>query len=198
MPRALTRPIPADEPRRVAATPTKAFSFDEVYAAHAGFVWRVLRRLGVREADLADVAQEVFLVVHRRLGDFDGACAVQTWLFAICQRAASGYRRRAHRRHETLAAETPEVSLEAGQTDAVAERQARALLDRALDALDDEQRAVFVLFELEQLPMTEVAAMAGCPLKTAYSRLYAARARVNEAVERATRSARDERKGGAR
>lgn len=196
MSRALTAPLPAHEaPAAATSEPKpKAFAFDDVYAAHGAFVWRVLRRLGVHEADVADVAQEVFLVVHRRLGSFDGACAVQTWLFAICQRTASGYRRRAHRKHETLAAETPEVASEPGQADAVAERQARALLDRALDALDEDQRAVFVLFELEQLAMTEVAAMAGCPLKTAYSRLYAARARVTEAVERAARA----QKGGAR
>jgi RNA polymerase sigma-70 factor (ECF subfamily) len=160
-------------------------SFQQVYSESAPFVWRTLRRLGVREADLEDVCQEAFVVVHRRLGDFDGSAAVRTWLFGICLRVASDYRRRAHIRRETAVSELPEGAQPPEQVEVVARRQARALLDRMLDELDEDKRAVFVLFELEQWPMAEVAQAVGCPVQTAYARLYAARQRVEQAVARA-------------
>ncbi|WP_146210199.1 RNA polymerase sigma factor [Vitiosangium sp. GDMCC 1.1324] len=159
--------------------------FQQVYAESAPFVWRTLRRLGVREADLEDVSQEVFVVVHRRLADFDGSSAVRTWLFGICRRVAADYRKRAHIRRETAVSELPDGAQPPEQVEVVARRQARALLDRILDGLDEDKRAVFVLFELEQWPMSEVAEAVGCPLQTAYARLYAGRQYVQQAVARA-------------
>jgi RNA polymerase sigma-70 factor, ECF subfamily len=159
-------------------------SFQQVYAECAPFVWRTLRRLGVREADLEDVCQEAFVVVHRRLPEFDGGASLRTWLFGICRRVASDYRRRAHIRRETAVSEVPEGTLPPEQVEVVARRQARAVLERILEELDEDKRAVFVLFELEQWPMVEVAQAVGCPPQTAYARLYAARERVKEAVAR--------------
>jgi len=149
--------------------------FQDVYARHAAFVWRTLRRLGVREADVEDVAQETFVVVHRKLSEFNGLSSIKTWVFGICIKMASDYRRRAHIRKEEAVAEVPDTHLAPPQPEAIARTQARALLDRALDELDDDKRATFVLFELEQLPMQEVADTTGVPLQTAYARLYAAR-----------------------
>src|SRR4051794_13567852 len=77
-------------------------NFKEVYDAHFAFVWRSLRRLRVPEASLKDAMQDVFLVVHRRLGEFEGRAKVTTWLFGICLRVAKDYRRRAHVRREVL------------------------------------------------------------------------------------------------
>jgi RNA polymerase sigma-70 factor (ECF subfamily) len=159
--------------------------FPPLYQENAAFVWRSLRRLGVREADLPDAAQEVFLVVHRRLHEYDGASPVRTWLFAIAMRCASDHRRRAHVRRETLAAEPPPQSVPADQAEALRRGRARELLQKILDGLDDDKRAVFILFELEQLPMSEVAPMLGVPLQTAYSRLHAARKHVEDAIGRA-------------
>lgn len=170
-------PGPAAAPHAV--TP----SFAEVYAAHAAFVWRVVRRLGVHPADVEDVCQEIFVVVHRKLASFEGRSSVRTWLYGIAARCASDHRRRAHVRHEAAAAEAA-VAVDAGQPAAVAERQARAVLDEILDQLDDARRAVFVLYELEELPMAEVAEAVGCPLQTAYSRLHAARDAVETAMRR--------------
>ncbi len=73
---------------------------------------------------------------------------------------------------------------DSNQEDDAALREARATLDRILDGLDDDKRAVFVLFEIEELPMTEVAMAVGCPLQTAYSRLHAARREVEAAMHR--------------
>src|SRR4051794_34808398 len=76
--------------------------FREVFDTCAPYAWRTLRRLGVGEADVHDVCQEVFVVVHRRLGDFDGTSSLRTWVYGICLRTASQYRRRARHRREEL------------------------------------------------------------------------------------------------
>ena len=159
--------------------------FAQVFAENAPYVWRALRRLGVREADVEDVCQEVFLVVHRRLADFEGRASVRTWLYGICLRAASSYRRRPHRMREEIASTPPEESIPAPQDDDLERKRALARLDVALDELDDDKRAVFVLYELEQLSMAEIAEATGCPLQTAYSRLHVARRLVEASIERA-------------
>lgn len=159
-------------------------TFEEVFAEHAPFVWRALRRLGVREADVEDVAQEVFLVVHRRLGSFRGQSTVRTWVYGICLRVASEHRRRPHVAREQPTDDPPEGAAPAEQDVELDRRRALAWLDGVLDGLDDDKRAVFVLFEIEQIPMVEVAAAAGCPLQTAYARLYAARRHVEAAARR--------------
>ncbi|MBX3193413.1 MAG: RNA polymerase sigma factor [Labilithrix sp.] len=162
----------------------------EIFREHAPFVWRGLRRLGVPEADVEDVCQEVFVVVHRKLGDFEGRSSLKTWIYGICARTASDYRRSGRVRREIVTDAPPEAVQEGGaQYDAVALRQARATLDRILDQLDDDKRSVFVLYEIEELTMAEVAEALGCPLQTAYSRLHAARKIVEAAVAKAQASA---------
>ncbi len=157
---------------------------ETVYLEHVAVVWRFLRSMGVRESDVEDVCQEVFVVVHRNLAGFDGRNPLSTWLYAICFRTASSYRRKASFRRELVTDELPEPPQEPEQTEAVARQQARRLLARVLDELDEEKRAVFVLYEIEEQPMAEVAAALGCPLQTAYSRLHAARHHVEAATKR--------------
>ncbi|MFO0557700.1 MAG: sigma-70 family RNA polymerase sigma factor [Polyangiales bacterium] len=154
-------------------------SFDDVYRAHLDDVWRMLFALGVREADLADACQEVFVVVLRRFNEFDGGAKVTTWLYAIALRVAASFRRRAHVRREELVerdtrdehpetdAQTPEQLLD--------ERRALARIRDALATLDDARRSVFVLFELQELTLRETAEALEIPLQTAYSRLLSAR-----------------------
>jgi RNA polymerase sigma-70 factor (ECF subfamily) len=160
-------------------------SFAEVYRDYATYAWRVLRRLGVRDADLEDVCQELFLVVHKKLPAFARRSSLRTWLYAIAIRCASDYRRRAHvKREEPTRALDDHAPIDAPQPASLANREARALLDQILDTLDEPKRAVFVLYELEELAMAEVAEAVGCPLQTAYSRLHAARAEFEAAVKR--------------
>jgi RNA polymerase sigma-70 factor, ECF subfamily len=160
-------------------------SFAEVYRDYATYSWRVLRRLGVREADVADVCQELFLVVHKKLPGFAHRSSLRTWLYSIAIRCASDYRRRAHvKREQPTNALDDRAPIDAPQPASLAQREARALLDQILDTLDGPKRAVFVLYELEELPMAEVADAIGCPLQTAYSRLHAARAEFEAAVKR--------------
>jgi len=155
-----------------------------VFQEHAPYVWRVLRRLGVQSADIEDVCQDVFMVVHKRLPTFEHQSSVRTWLHGICIRVASDYRRKRRAKPEPneLAGVADDVA--PTQIESLAEQEARELLDRLLDRLDDTKRAVFVLYEIEQVPMHEVAVAVGCPLQTAYSRLHAARREVEEAIAR--------------
>jgi RNA polymerase sigma-70 factor (ECF subfamily) len=152
--------------------------------AHAASLWRALRRMGVREADVEDMCQEVFLVAYRRRNDFEGRSSVRTWLYGIAARVAADYRKRASHRHETQSDSVSEEGAGGQQEETVARQQARAMLDALLDDLDSDKRAVFVLYEIEELSMNEVASALGCPLQTAYSRLHAARARVADGVKR--------------
>lgn len=155
--------------------------FDEVFRACAPLVWRTMRRLGPREADAEDLAQEVFLVIHRRLPAFEGRSKLTTWVYGICVRVAADHRRRAHVRHEAPAL-LPEAPVEADQPERVARREARERLDDALAGLDEDKRVVFVLYEIEELPMAEIAEVTGVPVQTAYARLYAARRLLAEAL----------------
>jgi len=175
---------PASSPApRVGPPSVPRASFEQVFRENLTFAWRALRRLGVGEADVEDVCQEVFLVVHRRLPEFQGRSSVRTWIYGICVRVASEHRRRPHVRRESLG-ETPDRQVPPPQHEALERRRAVELLDRALDGLEEDKRAIFVLYQIEEVPMNEVAEALGCPLQTAYSRLHAARRHV-EAVLRA-------------
>ena len=168
---------PLSQPSEPPPRPDEPLSFEATFREHATFVWRVLRRLGVRDAEVDDVCQEVFLVVHRRLDTFHGGSSVRTWIYGICTRVASEHRRARGRRKEHLSPDDrpPDHHVDASQETDVDRGRALGWLDRALDHLDDDKRAVFVAFEIESTPMIEVAAAVGCPVQTAYARLYAAR-----------------------
>jgi RNA polymerase sigma-70 factor, ECF subfamily len=150
----------------------------EVFDAHAAYILRSLRHLGVAESDIEDVGQEVFVTVHRKLPSFEGRSKLRTWLYGICLRVASDYRRRAHIRRERATADPARDLAEAEERRPDAQIQARAELSALLDELDDDKRAVVVLYELEGFSMKEVAEILDCPLQTAYSRLHAARDRM--------------------
>ncbi len=157
-------------------------TFDEVYAAHVAYVWRVLRTFGVSEAQIEDAVQDAFVVVHRRLPEWEGRAQITTWLFAIARRVASAYRRKrtSAQRTETLEHE-PEGA--ADTFAAMSRAQAAATVVSILEAMDENQRIVFALVELEQLSVPEVARMLDINLNTAYSRLRLARAAFEAAVK---------------
>jgi RNA polymerase sigma-70 factor (ECF subfamily) len=166
-------------PEPASATPP----FAEIFRDHAPRVWRALRRLGIAEADVPDLCQDVFVVVHRKLPEFEGRSTLATWIYGIAVRVAADHRRRAHVRRERAVAEVPEERRSAPQFESLARERARVMLDAALDTLDDDKRAVFVLYEIEQLAMPEIAEALDCPLQTAYSRLYSARKHVRAEIE---------------
>jgi RNA polymerase sigma-70 factor (ECF subfamily) len=171
-------------------------AFDEVYATHVRFVWRVLRGMGIREAGIDDAVQDVFIVVHRRLAEFDGRHALSTWLFAIAYRVACDHRRK-HKRAssiEPLEDDAPHVNGEApSPADSAEHAQRLRALNEALDALDDDKRALIVLAELEEQTVPQIAALTGTSVNTVYTRLRRARIELQAALHKSLAT-----KGGSR
>jgi RNA polymerase sigma-70 factor (ECF subfamily) len=165
-----------------AGVTSPAPTFRDLFDAHAPFVWRALLALGVGDGDVADASQQVFLVLHRKLGQLEPGCSPRTFMYGICLRVAADYRKRKRRRHEHLVADLPEVACRPTQEDRAWQQQSLQRLRVALDELDPGQREVFVLYEIEELPMVEVARAVGRSLQTAYWRLYAARKTVATAL----------------
>ena len=160
-------------------------SFEQLYADHFEFVWRTLVRFGVPESDVADAAQDVFVVVHRRLPEFEPQARVTTWLYSICLHAARDRRRRAHVRREVLGRSVDVADARAGASEQLERKDDFELFEIALQGMNFEQRAVFVLFELEGLRGEDIAVMLALPLGTVYSRLRLARAAFRRGAVRA-------------
>lgn len=168
------------------ATGDDALDVAELHAQHGQFVWKSLARLGVREDDLADVMQDVFLIVHQRKHSFRGDSKVSTWLFGICLRVARKHRQRRARLERRYRDETPDALPDHGvdPEDVVARRQAERTLRRVLDALPVDKRAVFVMFEIDGMACDEIAEVLGVPLGTVYSRLHGARKAFQRSLAR--------------
>jgi len=157
----------------------------EVYEEHGPFVCRSLRHLGAPEADLDDLLQEVFLVVHKRLQDYEEKGRARSWLYSICVRVTHAHRRKTTRSKSLLGKEREgpsEQSAPPSQLEQLQDRESLAFGLRLLEQLPPEQREVFVLYEVEDMKMTEIAQAVGSPLQTVYSRLYKARERIMLAV----------------
>jgi RNA polymerase sigma-70 factor (ECF subfamily) len=151
--------------------------FDQVYETYFPYIWRSAQRLGVPPGQVDDVVQEVFIIVHRKLGDFEGRSALKTWLYGIALRVARVHRLRARRPGEGAGVDAEQVSApDAARPDERAvQSEAVRLVNELLDGLDDDQREVFVLAELEQLTAPEIAEALSMKLNTVYSRLRLAR-----------------------
>ncbi len=159
----------------------------DVYEREADFVWRSLHRLGVHERDLPDVMHEAFVVVHRQRAQFDPSRSLRSWLFGICAGLARNYRRRAFRRYESLEGTPPEQRGAGDPEEALDARRRRERGERALMELDPEQRAVFVMFEVEGMSGKDIAELLEVPLGTVHSRLHAARKALLRALEEVDR-----------
>jgi RNA polymerase sigma-70 factor (ECF subfamily) len=171
--------------------PRAAPSFEAIYEEHFDLVWRNIRRLGVPEAGVDDAVQEVFLVVHRRLGAFEGRSALKTWIFAIVARVASDHRRALRRKSPHTRSADAAVDADTVADEHALDPHERAarlegvrLLHRMLDELDDEKRTVLVLAELEGMSAPEIAEALGENVNTIYARLRAARREFEVAVAR--------------
>jgi RNA polymerase sigma-70 factor, ECF subfamily len=158
----------------------------EIYERHANFAWRTLRRLGVSEAEASDAVQDVFLVVHDKLAQFEGRSSMTTWLFTICRTVARERRHKAQRDralYSDVSAEG-ELDLRADVARAAEHNQRLALLETILAGFEVEQRNVFILFEIEKLTGEEISEALSIPLGTVYSRLQLARKAFRQALTR--------------
>jgi len=175
----------------LAPVPLEAPDFASLFEAELEYVWNALRRLGVREADLDDQTNEVFLRVHKELRRFDPARPVRPWLFAFAARVAAEYRRLARNQREipglSVEAEDPAPDAE----DQMLEREMRSMVLTALDALDGARREVFVALDIEGHTAPQVAEALGVSVNTIYSRLRLARQEFTVAIRR-VRAARSE------
>jgi RNA polymerase sigma-70 factor (ECF subfamily) len=160
--------------------------FENVYDTYFPYVWRSVQRLGVPTASADDVVQEVFMVVHRKLPEFEGRSSLKTWLYGIALRVARAHRSRSRRSTEAQPLDAERLCApDATRPDEQAENaQAARVVDALLHGLDDDQREVFVLAELEQLSIPEIAEAIDVKLNTVYSRLRLARAAFAEAAAR--------------
>ncbi|MCX4248090.1 RNA polymerase sigma factor [Paraliomyxa miuraensis] len=153
----------------------------DAYRQYFRSVWALLGRLGVPEASLEDVTQEVFLVLHRRRGEFRQDSSVRTWLHGIALHTARRHREKLDRRRRKAEALPPETEPPTPEAE-VGQRLALQRLDRLLGQLHDEQREVFVLAEIAELSSPEIAELLGVKLNTVYSRLRLARRHLREGL----------------
>lgn len=160
-------------------------SFRAIYDEHVAFVFRTLRRFGVPDRAIPDAAQEVFTVAFRSMERFEGRSSMRTWLFGIARRVASDQRRSAAARHEVLdeaaGADLPDSKRDIAKAAERSEALVRA--ERLLDALPEEQRLVFALFEIEEWTGAEIAEATDVSVATVHSRLRLAREAIKRQLE---------------
>ena len=166
------------------ATSAEMPSFSDIFARDLGYVWTSLRRLGVPTRDLEDLSHDVFFRVYERLPDYDRERPFRPWLFGFCFRVASDYRRRFANQREVLGAEVEPIDSAPSALDRLVLAEATSLAQRVLQSLELERRAVFVMHEVDGIPIPQVAEALGIPLNTAYSRLRLAREQFAETLRR--------------
>jgi RNA polymerase sigma-70 factor (ECF subfamily) len=169
----------ADEPLGVG----RALTFEELYQQYFDFTWRVLRNLAVRSLALEDVAQEVWTVVHRRLPEFEQRSSVRTWLFGIARNVARN-QRRSERRHQEIELLPDTIPSDDADPEALrCSRETWSSLIRFLDALEEQDRAIFVCNLIEDLSAQETAAAVGVQVMIVYQRVRTLRRLAKDWLE---------------
>jgi RNA polymerase sigma-70 factor (ECF subfamily) len=164
--------------------------FDAVYESMVDYVWNAVCRMGVHGADADDLVQEVFVIVYRRLGEFEGRSQLKTWVFRIMVHVVQHYFRTNARRPGDRAAEKGTeihalvATQEMGPLGEIERLEARRVLDRLLSELDEAKRIVFVLAEVEQMTLAEIAEVVEANANTVGSRLRTARREFEKALAR--------------
>jgi RNA polymerase sigma-70 factor, ECF subfamily len=169
-----SRSLPELPPATAASSQDRNQRLTTAVTLHFDAVWRLLRRLGVREADVDDAAQQVFLALDRRLLDVPVE-RERSFLLSAAVRIAANARRQVRRSREDAGVDEESASDGTSPERALEHRQLMAELDQALSSLSDEQRTVFVLYEIEGRSLPEIARSLEIPLGTATSRLRRAR-----------------------
>jgi RNA polymerase sigma-70 factor (ECF subfamily) len=162
-------------------------AFRELYEREFSYVYRSLRRLGVRLADLDDVTQEVFLRVYQRYPEATlDEKSTRPWLYSFAVRVAANYRRLARHSYEIF----EEIPLQHADSKSQTPEQiamthdARDLVIAALASLSFDQRSVFIAYNIDQLSAPQISEALDIPLNTVYSRLRLARAAFQKSVQK--------------
>lgn len=173
-PTAQTEALPAP------LVPSSTQEFESLFVAEFAFICRTLQRLGVREADVHDIAQELFLAVYRALPEWDRSRPQKPWLFGFAVRFASNYRRlgwhRGRALDEDVAVPSPRLN------DRIA---AKRTVMRALETLDFDKRVALVMHDVEEFTAKEIAELLGISINTVSSRVRLARDAFRAAIGRA-------------
>ncbi len=149
-------------------------TFESVYRAEFKPVWRVLARLGIPAGSVEDLVHDVFLTAHRKWNDYDPGRPARAWLFGIAYRLAADHRA-LKRHHHEVSDDDAAAEVAAPTASSMDHRDAIKVLDVALVRMSDDARAVFVMHELEERTVPEIAELMGTPVPTAYTRLRSAR-----------------------
>jgi RNA polymerase sigma-70 factor, ECF subfamily len=175
----------AGAPHGGASVVGDSVDFRALFDAECAYVWTTLRRLGVADRDIEDVAHETFLRVAAHLHEYDARRPLRPWLFVFAMRMARDYRRLARHRREVVGVTDEPLAAPGTQPDELLEtRETHALVMRALDALDWDKRVMLVACDLEEREVGEVAETLGIPRNTAASRLRLARGELTGAIRR--------------
>jgi RNA polymerase sigma-70 factor (ECF subfamily) len=175
------QPVGRERPTSTAGAPDL---FRALFDKELSYVWTTLRRLGIAERDREDLCHEVFFRVHQRMATYDPTRPARPWLCAFAVRVASEHRRRAHVQREDVGGADDAADLAVAPS---ATPEQKELVDRALEGLDLDKRAVLVLHDLDGESVPDIARGLGLPEGTVYSRLRAARQEFTAAVKRLTR-----------
>jgi RNA polymerase sigma-70 factor, ECF subfamily len=168
----------------------EAPTFASVYETYFAFVWRNVRRMGVPDAALDDVVQEVFVAAYQRLDSFEQRSSFRSWLIGIVVRCVHRYRRTTRRKSpHVLAREAPTnpetlIDESACPQEAASRAEAGRIVHELLEQLDEDKRTVLVLTEFEHLSAGEIAEALGIGINTIYSRLRLAREEFAAAAAR--------------
>ena len=182
----MSTPERLEDPAEAAPASGELKTAEQVCERYFAFVWRNVRRLGVADSAVDDVVQDVLLVVHRRFAEFEWRSSLETWLFGILLRIVSKHRRSLRRRteHEPLDERLGQALATGDLVRDLEHRDAARLLQRLLDSLSDEKRAMVVAVEVEQMTIPEAAEALGIPITTAQTRLRTGRRELAQAVTR--------------
>ena len=186
------------EPRtRGSGEVSERLEFDSVYESTVQYVWTIVCRMGVPKCDAEDLVQEVFVIVYRRLGEFEGRAQLKTWVYSIAVHLAQHYFRtharkpgnratedNVHDAAEWLKGHALAEDRDSGPVSALERTEGLDALDHLLTQLNERQRIVFVLAELEQMTLSEIAEVVGTNANTAATRLRAARKAFEKAITR--------------
>ncbi len=176
----MSRPIP----QNAALLTEQAPSFSEIYERYFDFVWRSAANRGIPAGSLDDVAQEVFIVISRKLPEFEGRSSLRTWIAAIVRRVVADYVRKRGNQPAGDESLEREPAAMGGASGELEHKAAVELLDALLARMPEEQREVFVLHELEELSGAEIAELTNTNENTVWTRLRAARRIFQEGVSR--------------
>ncbi len=178
---------PVEDETRPEVTP-EPLEFRAIYEKWFDEVARWIRAMGGPQADREDLVQDVFLVVHRRLPDFDGQ-NLAGWLYQIARHRVRDFRRLTWVRRVLFGKVPLSENLPmsgASPSDGAETNEKRELLERLLIKLNEHERTALVLFEIDGYSGEEIAEIQGVPLNTAWGRIHNARKKLKAQLAKHT------------